>query len=103
MSEPYTLDADLYPDISNIVTEDDTSKHDSSDIDLAPDISHIITEDDTPVDNFASDKLQRLLVESIDNSWSAPGISQILAAANVALFYTVKKPPLVPDITVAER
>lgn len=55
MSEPYTLDADLYPDISNIVTEDDTSKHDfPSDIDLSPDISHIITEDDTPVDNFAS-------------------------------------------------
>lgn len=47
MSEPYTLDADLYLDISNIVTEDDTSKHVPSDIDLSPDISHIITADDT--------------------------------------------------------
>ncbi len=99
MSEPYTLDADLEPDISNIVTEDDTSKHDfPSDVDLSPDISHIITEDDTPVDNFASEKLQRLLVESLYDSWSNPSDSPFLAAANVALFYTVKKPPLVPDV-----
>ncbi len=110
MSEPYTLDADLYPDISNIVTEDDTSKHNfPSDIDLSPDISHIITEDDTPVDNFASEKLQRLLVESLYNSWTVPSDFQtFLAAANVALFYAVKNPPLVPDVflsldvTVAE-
>ena len=110
MSEPYTLDTDLYPDISNIVTEDNTSKHDfPSDLNLSPDISHIITEDDTPVDNFASEKLQRLLVESLYNSWTVPSDFQtFLAAANVALFYAVKKPPLVPDVflsldvTVAE-
>jgi hypothetical protein len=82
MSEPYTLDADLYPDTSNIVTEDDTSKHDfPSDIDLSPDISHIITEDDTPGDNFASEKLQRLLVESLYNAWTVPSDFQIFLAA----------------------
>lgn len=109
MSEPRTLDADLYPDISNIVTEDDTSKHDfSSDVDLSPDISHVITKDDTPVDNFTFKKLQRLLVQSLYDSWFTPGDSQILVAANVALFYAVKKPSLVPDVflsldvTVAE-
>ncbi len=28
---------------------------------IAPDVSHLITEDDTPVDNFPSEKQQRLL------------------------------------------
>lgn len=105
MSEPYTLD----PDINIIVIEDDTSEHDFPSDVVSLDISHIITEDDNPVDNFASEKLQRLLVESLYDSWSAPGISQtFIAAANVALFYTVKKPLLVPDVflsldvTVAE-
>lgn len=30
---------------------------------VAPDIGHIVIEDDTPVDNFQSEKQQRLLVE----------------------------------------
>ncbi len=85
------------------------SEHDSPSDVVSPDIGHIITEDDTPVDNFASEKVQRLLVESLYDSWSAPvSLPTFLAAANVALFYAVKKPPLVPDVflsldvTVAE-
>lgn len=61
MSEPHTLGADLEPDISNIVTEDDT------------------------VDNFAFKKLQRLLVESLYNSCTPSDCQTFLAAANVAL------------------
>jgi Uma2 family endonuclease len=60
------------------------------------DISHLVTEDDTPVDNFQSEKQQRLLVEPLYSSWT-PGTS-FVAAANVALFYALKLDPIVPDI-----
>ena len=59
------------------------------------DISHIVIEDDTPVDNFQSEKQQRLLVEPLYSCWS-PGIS-FIAAANVGLFYGLKLDPIVPD------
>ena len=39
----------------------------------APDTSHLITEDDTPVDNFLSEKNQRLLTEPLYSSWAGPG------------------------------
>ena len=60
-----------------------------------PDICNLVIEDDTPVDNFQSEKQQRLLVEPLYSSWF-PGI-QFVAAANVGLFYTPKQEPLVPD------
>ncbi len=59
------------------------------------DISHLVIEDDTPVDNFQSEKQQRLLVEPLYSSWS-PGVS-FIAAANVGLFYALKQDPIVPD------
>jgi hypothetical protein len=59
------------------------------------DISHLVTEDDTPVDNFQSEKQQRLLVEPLYSSWS-PG-RPFIAAANVGLFYSFKRDPIVPD------
>jgi Uma2 family endonuclease len=59
------------------------------------DISHLEIEDDTPVDNFQSEKQQRLLVEPLYSSWS-PGVS-FIAAANVGLFYGLKLEPIVPD------
>ncbi|MDG2614979.1 Uma2 family endonuclease [Thermoleptolyngbya sichuanensis XZ-Cy5] len=59
------------------------------------DISHLVTEDDTPVDNFQSEKQQRLLVEPLYSSWS-PGIP-FIAAANVGVFYALKQDPIVPD------
>jgi hypothetical protein len=60
------------------------------------DISHLVIEDDTPVDNFQSEKQQRLLVEALYSSWS-PGVS-FVAAANVGLFYGLKLDPIVPDV-----
>lgn len=61
-----------------------------------PDISHITIEDDTPVDNFQSEKQQRLLVEPL---YSSGAIARpFVAAANVGLFYAVRQPPIVPDV-----
>jgi hypothetical protein len=63
-----------------------------------PDEENIVTEDDTPVDNFASAKNQRLLVEPLYSAWSPPAPSTtFLADANVGVFFMVGEPPLVPD------
>ncbi|HEY9628984.1 MAG TPA: Uma2 family endonuclease [Coleofasciculaceae cyanobacterium] len=63
---------------------------------VTPDISHLITEDDTPLDNFQSEKQQRLLVEPL---YSAPTLPlPFVAAANVGLFYGLKLDPIVPDM-----
>jgi Uma2 family endonuclease len=65
----------------------------------APDISQIVIEDDTPVDNFRSEKQQRLLAEVLYTSWLTPTGSQtFIAAANVGVFYGIGLPPLVPDV-----
>jgi len=67
-----------------------------------PDIEHLITEDDTPVDNIFSEKQQRLLTESLYASWPGPGENRsFLALANVGLYYSVRRPPLVPDVLLS--
>ncbi|MBE2199365.1 MAG: Uma2 family endonuclease [Anaerolinea sp.] len=67
--------------------------------DLIPDISHLVTEDDTPVDNLASEKQMRLLTEPLYTSWEGPGEQRpFLAAANVGIFASIYQPPLVPDM-----
>ncbi len=59
-----------------------------------PDANKLVTEDDTPVDNFASEKQQRLLVSSLYSS-----LHQIfLASANVGIYHAYKQPPIVPDV-----
>ncbi|KAB8317404.1 Uma2 family endonuclease [Tolypothrix campylonemoides VB511288] len=60
-----------------------------------PDANLLITEDDTPVDNFASEKQQRLLVSSLYSSLQG---QTFLAAANVGVYYTDLQPPIVPDV-----
>jgi len=67
-----------------------------------PDMSHIVTEDDTPVDNIFSEKQQRLLTESLYASWRGPGADRpYVALANVGLFYALYSPPLVPDMLLS--
>ena len=66
---------------------------------VTPDISHLVTEDDTPVDNFQSEEQQRLLVEPLYSSKILP--SPFLAAANVGLFYKLKGDPIVPDVLLS--
>lgn len=61
-----------------------------------PDISHIVTEDDTPVDNMFSEKQQRLLAGSLNASWK-PG-RPFIAASNVGIFNALHQPPIVPDM-----
>ena len=68
---------------------------------VIPDISHIVTEDDAPVDNFQSEKQQRLLVEPLYSSWS-PEVP-FVAAANVGIFYALKQEPIVPDTFLSLR
>ena len=73
-------------------------------IDVAPDITNLMTEDDTPVDNLPSEKQQRLLTEPLYSSWTPeadeehPAPRTFLADANVGVFYSVRQPPLVPDM-----
>jgi len=79
-----------------------------------PAVDQIVTEDDAPVDNFPSEKQQRLLVETLYASWEGPPVEQegssrdegqrprtFLAASNVGLFPTPKSDPLVPDVLVS--
>lgn len=64
---------------------------------LHPSVDHLVTEDDTPVDNFFSEKQQRLLTEPLYTSWTPGAGRTFVAAANVGLFYDLHRPPLVPD------
>jgi hypothetical protein len=67
-----------------------------------PDTSHLITEDDEPVDNFFSEKQQRLLVEPLYSSWAGPGDNRpYVAAANVGIYYSIRERAIVPDVFVS--
>jgi Uma2 family endonuclease len=60
-----------------------------------PDANQLVTEDDTPVDNFASEKQQRLLVSAL---YSSTQQQTFLAAANVGIYHTDGQPAIVPDV-----
>lgn len=63
-----------------------------------PDADQLITEDDTPVDNFPSEKQQRLLTSCLySNLQSGP----FIAAANVGIYHTLSQPAIVPDVFVS--
>jgi Uma2 family endonuclease len=68
--------------------------------DLFPDVRDIITEDDEPVDNIFSEKQQRLLTEALHASWNGNG-RPFFTAANVGVFYALYEPPVVPDVFVS--
>lgn len=63
-----------------------------------PDVTHLVTEDDTPVDNLFSAKQQRLLTSSLYSSWQGKAF---LAEANVGIFHSTSAPPIVPDAFVS--
>lgn len=66
-------------------------------------IENLVTEDDEPVDNLFSERQQRLLVEPLYSFWK-PSNSEtnekrhFFAAVNVGLYFSVRQPPLVPDM-----
>ncbi len=72
------------------------------------DVSAIVTEDDTALDNFGSEKEQRLLTEPLYTSWKGPPPSPdpeagqaprtFIVAANVGVFPRPKDPAIVPDV-----
>ncbi len=56
-------------------------------------------EDGKPVDGERSEKQMRLLTEPLYTSWKGGAKRRLfLAAANVGIFFAVKKPPIVPDV-----
>jgi len=74
MSEPLILDPSQYPDISNLVLEDNT-----------------------PLDSFINEKQQRLLT-TVFYSGADTGITvPFIAAANVGLFSTIRQAGIAPD------
>jgi hypothetical protein len=99
-TEPKSVPKKIVPSARHYekpITENDGSFHCLSPEDL-PQVDHIVTEDDTPVDNFPSAKQQRLLVESLYNSWTPPDGSQFITDANIGVFYAINHPPIVPDV-----
>ena len=69
-------------------------------------IANLITEDDEPVDNWFSEKQQRLLVEPLQSSWrpideETGETRKFIAAANVGVFDTPKQPAIVPDAFIS--
>jgi len=64
-----------------------------------PDIEDVIIEDDQPVDNWISEKQQRLLTTSAYSSFNFD--FPFILTANVGLFYANKQPPLVPDVMLS--
>jgi Uma2 family endonuclease len=64
-----------------------------------PDISQLVTEDETPVDNFLQEKLQRLLVHCLYDAFF-PG-KPFIAAADVGIFYQINKPAIAPDVMLS--
>lgn len=64
-----------------------------------PDISHLVTEDDTPVDNVHSERNMRLLADALHVSWQPE--RPFVALANVGLFYQINSPAVVPDFLLS--
>jgi Uma2 family endonuclease len=64
---------------------------------LYPKVDHLVTEDRAPVKDIFSEKQQRLLTEPLYSSWAALGQQRpFVVMANVALHYSLRRPPFVP-------
>jgi hypothetical protein len=62
-------------------------------------LKDVVTEDDTPVDNWSSEKHQRLLTQTLYNyKDEMPFNWPFLLASNVGIFPDWKVPPIVPDV-----
>jgi Uma2 family endonuclease len=63
---------------------------------LAPDVTNLVIEDDAPLDNFQTEKQQRLLVEPLYSSWEMD--APFIAAANVGIFSSDAEEGTAPDV-----
>ncbi len=68
---------------------------------LWPDITHLVTEDDTPVESIFHERQRQLLVDSLYASWPLRSHRPFVAMADVGFFVSVEEPPLVPDALVS--
>src|SRR5256884_2191859 len=67
-----------------------------------PNEEALVTEHDALLNNLFCAKQQRLLVESLYSSWAGPGEGRpFLIEANIGVFYSVHRPPLVPDVVLS--
>ncbi len=66
---------------------------------MRPDVSHLVTEDDTPVDNSFCEKQMRLLTHPLYAAWN-PG-QPFVVMANVGVYFALNRPPMVPDTLVS--
>ena len=73
--------------------------------DLSEIVNNLVTEDDEPVDNVLTEKQERLLTRTLYSSWTPPPDEDnpteprlFWASANVGVFFSVRQPPLVPDV-----
>jgi hypothetical protein len=66
-----------------------------------PNEGALVTEYDALLTNLFCAKQQRLLVESLYSSWAGPGEGRpFLVEANLGVFYSVHRPPLVPSVVL---
>ncbi len=65
---------------------------------VRPDVSGLVTHDDTPVEDLFHEKQMRLLTHSLYAAWK-PG-EPFITRANVGVFFAVNIPPMVPDVLV---
>ena len=86
--------------VDRLSVKDEVANPDADPIDEVtyPDASQLVTEDDTPVDNFASEKQQRLLTSTLYSNLKQ---QPYIAAANVGIYHTVNRPAIVPDVFVS--
>jgi len=64
-----------------------------------PPTAALLTEHDVLLSNLFCAKQQRLLVEPLHSSWAGLGEGRpFLVEANLGVFYSVHRPPLVPDV-----
>jgi Uma2 family endonuclease len=59
----------------------------------------LVTEDDAPVDNYYSELQMGMLTETLRSSWKTE--RKHIVAADVAIFYALSIPPIVPDVFVS--
>jgi Uma2 family endonuclease len=62
---------------------------------MAPNVANLVLEDDAPLDNFQTEKQQRLLVEPLYSSWKVD--EPFIAAANVGIFSSDEEEGAAPD------
>jgi hypothetical protein len=69
---------------------------------VLPNLDELVIEDGAPLESIFAEKQNRLLTETLYNSWPGPGGGRpFLVLADVGLFPQGKQPPLAPDVMLS--